>query len=153
MASRGRPRKPIAQRIFEDSYRPDRHGDAAKAWQPAGAPKMPTWLDADGSELWQSLAPTLTGRGVATAVDAAELGALCDWWSRYRAASRALDAIADKQSTEFYRVSILASMAWKNFAAAASKFGLNPADRARLRITDGNAPKEELVEFATQREA
>lgn len=147
---RGRPRKPVADLALEDRFRSDRHGDPVTVWQPAGAPTPPDWLSDDARQLWQSLVPSLAARGVATAVDTAELGGLCDWWARYRQVSRALDAVADIKSTEYYRLQILAGAAWKNFATAASKFGLNPSDRARLRIDSGAKQEDELLKFAEE---
>lgn len=150
--AKGRPRKPIASHVLEGTARDDRHGDIADAWQPDGAPEMPSWLKDAARDLWQQLAPRLVGSKVATGVDSAELAALCDWWARYREASIVADAVQDKQSTEFYRCSILASMAWKNFATAAAKFGLNPSDRARLKIGGEAAKEDELLAFSRGRE-
>jgi P27 family predicted phage terminase small subunit len=133
---RGRPRKPTADLILEDKFRRDRHGEPSEVWIPAGAPQMPDWLGPDAQALWRSVVPALANRGVATSVDAAELGALCDWFARYRTAIRALDAVTDIKSTEYYRLQILAGAAFKNFSTTASKFGLNPSDRARLCLSE-----------------
>lgn len=150
--AKGRPRKPTAAHILDGTHRSDRHGEQADQWQPDGAPKMPAWLNNDAQTLWQELSPRLVESNVATCVDAAELAALCDWWARYREAARVADGIKDKQSTKFYRLSILASMAWKNFATAGAKFGLNPSDRARLKIDNGQRVEDELLSFTRDRE-
>lgn len=112
---------------------------------------MPDWLSADARQLWDSVVPALAQRGVATLVDTAELSALCDWWGRWRAACREMNEINDLQSKEYYRLQILASNAWKSFSHAAAKFGLNPSDRARLRLDPGTKPEDELRAFAEQR--
>jgi P27 family predicted phage terminase small subunit len=145
--ARGRPRKPIPELVLEGRFRSDRHGEAAGVWIPDGAPEKPPELSGDAAELWAAIVPHLARSAVATAIDAAELTAMCEWWQRYRRASRALSAIEDEQSTEFYRLSILSGMAWKNFAAGASKFGLNPSDRAKLRLGEVNKGRDELLEF------
>ena len=150
---RGRPRKPLPALLLEGRYRADRHGEADAVWLPDGGPSTaPEWLSADARLLWDQLAPQLSGAGVATDVDRAELSALCDWWARYREALRTLDEVEDRKTTEFYRLSILASMAWKNFASAAGKFGLNPSDRARLRLNHDAEPEDALTEFTKARE-
>lgn len=148
----GRPPKPTAAHVLEDTHRGDRHGDIDSTWQPDGEPEVPSWLQGDALQLWRELSPRLVTSKVATSVDAAELAALCDWWARYREASRVADQIADKRGTDFYRCSILASMAWKNFTKAAANFGLNPADRARLKLPDAPKAEDELLVFSRERE-
>lgn len=147
MASRGRPRKPVPDLLLEDRYRIDRHGEASSAWLPYGEPVMPDSLSPEARELWESLVPQLTQRGVATAVDTAELTGLCEWWGRYREASATLGEIEDRKSTEYYRIGILAGAFWKNFSTAASRFGLNPSDRAKLRL-GVETQEDELLSFA-----
>lgn len=150
---RGRPRKPLPELLLEGRFREDRHGSAEQVWLPPSTlPDAPSWLRSEGRELWQRLAPQLSAVGVATDLDATELAALCEWWGRFREASQALDAVSERQSTEYYRLSILANMAWKNFSAAASKFGLNPSDRARLRLNPDGEQKDTLAEFVKAKE-
>lgn len=148
--AKGRPPKPTAAHLLEGTNRSYHETD--NQWSPDGAPTMPAWMKLDARDLWEQLAPRLVASNVATSVDAAELAALCDWWARYREASIVADSVKDKQSTEFYRCSILASMAWKNFATAAAKFGLNPSDRARLKIDNGKRQEDELLSFTRERE-
>jgi P27 family predicted phage terminase small subunit len=144
---RGRPRKPLPDLLLDGRYRSDRHGEPCEVWLPDGAPTMPDWLTDEARELWEALVPPLAQRGVATEIDAAELAAMCDWWKRYRQACRALDDISDRQSNTYYRTQILAGAAWKNFSSAASRFGLNPSDRAKLRL--GVEPRaDDLLTFA-----
>lgn len=143
----GRPRKPVAELVLEGKFRSDRHGTAAEVWQPIGLPTMPDWLSNEAKKLWETVVEQLARRGVATGADVAELTALCDWWGRYRAALIELDKIADKTSNEYYRLSILAGAAWKNFAGVSAKFGLNPSDRAKLRFDSGSEKEDDLQSF------
>src|SRR6478735_6299937 len=115
----GRPRKPVAQHLLDGTFRHDRHGNS---WLPDGSPVMPDWLSPDAQELWNSIVPQLNG--IATALDEAQLAALCDWWSLWRAARESLASIEDRQSRSYYDAQILVGAAWKQFAAIASKFGL-----------------------------
>lgn len=148
----GRHRRPIAALLLEGKYRADRHGRLEDAWLPDGEPERPAWLTGDGLALWQELSPRLIESKIAMSLDAAELAGLCDWWGRYREISRLLDTIESRQSREYYRCSILAAMAWKNFATAAGKFGLNPADRSRLQFGSQPTADDALSAFANQRD-
>jgi len=56
------------------------------------------------------------------------LESMCQWWGVYRAAMRQLLKRPNKDTR------IEADTAWRNYAAAASRFGLNPCDRAKLQI-------------------
>jgi P27 family predicted phage terminase small subunit len=143
MPQRGRPPKPIAAHRLDGTFRRDRHGDDVR--EPSGKPTRPDWLSDTAAALWESLVPDLEERGIATAADWPELSAMCDWWSRYRQASEALDRV-DYADSKAYRLQILAGAAWKNFSSVASRFGLNPADRARLRNTS-QAPADALSDF------
>lgn len=150
MTARGRPRKPLPERLLEGSYRADRHGNPDEVWLPDGLPTMPDWLDGDAKLLWQSLLPELKKRGVATEVDAAELAGMCDWWARYRQAARALNELNPKDEG-YYSLSMLCGMAWKNFSAASAKFGLNPSDRAKLRLEATPKSEDELLNFSKRK--
>jgi len=141
---RGRPRKPVAEHLLDGTYRADRHGNA---WTPAGEPVIPDWLGPHARELWQAIVPTLVKSGVATAVDTAELAALCDWWALYRIAREALATIEDGTSRAYYDQQILVGAAWKQFAAIASRFGLTRSDRARLQVS---TPKNQGSGFAAR---
>lgn len=127
----GRPRKPIAQHVLDGTYRHDRHADT---WQPTGEPETPDWLGPDAQALWQSIVPPLVASGVATALDAAELAALCDWWGMYRQAIDKLPTL-DPDSKLYFKTQMIAVTSFKQFSAIASKFGLTPSDRAKLQVT------------------
>lgn len=147
MTTRGRPRKPIPELLLEGKFRADRHGDPATQWLPDGEPEMPSWLKGDAKTFWQSVVPALVKRGAATAVDATELAACCYWWAQFRKVSKAIDEIGDPTEKKYYSLSQIAGMAWKNFTTAAAKFGLNPSDRAKLRLEALVKPDDELLNF------
>jgi len=156
MAARGRPRKPVKELVLEGKYREDRHGSLSDLPEPDGLPAMPDWLPDEAKQLWNSLASGLAKIGVATQIDESELAAMCDWWSKYRDASGMVEKMRSEPDSgkEYYRWSILAGMAWKNFTSAASKFGLNPADRAKMRLDFSGVKKEdELLSFADECES
>ena len=81
--------------------------------------------------------------GILRAIDEAELIGLCNWYGEWK---RLMDLMrqTDVEQKAYFRYATLAAIAWKHFAAAASRFGMTPADRARLRL----APKKEEEEDA-----
>jgi P27 family predicted phage terminase small subunit len=144
---RGRPSKSLDEHKLAGTYRPGRHGNDSQSWEPTGEPSPPYELTEDAAELWEQLVPVLVQRGVATAVDSAELAAMCTFWRRFRQASRALDELTDCGDLKACRLLRQANIAFKAFSAIAAKFGLNPSDRSRLRLSPANNPKSALQEF------
>ena len=141
----GRPRKPTAILKAQGTYRPDRHGKGEEP-QPDGEPIMPNWLDKTARQLWRRVVPNLIAMGVAKAVDAEALAGMCRWYAIWRAADAKLQA----GDGDTYKLTIEATTAWKNYAAIANKFGLNPTDRTKLSIETDNEP-DELMEFLRMR--
>ena len=121
---RGRPRKPTLQLIREGNYREDRQGGRADiAYQPADL-KAPRGLGDDGQWLW-ALVIKGTPRGILSAVDTAQLFAMCKWWGRWRRLDRKsnLDVADMRQMVE----------CWKQFSTIAGQFGMSPAARTRIK--------------------
>jgi P27 family predicted phage terminase small subunit len=130
-----RPRKPDELHVLEGTFRADRHGDPAVSVVADGQPTPPAHLRGDALAFWGEVVPGLVAAGVAKERDAAELAMMCEWWARYRRFSRLLDKMknADKR---LYQVTVQVGIAWTNFDRIACRFGLTPADRAKLRSTD-----------------
>jgi len=137
MAKRGRPRKPLDMKLFEGEYRPVRDGPEDAAVRLPGTPEPTRKLKGEGLKLWKAVVPTLTQHRVATAADAPALTAMCEWWGLYRRHMTALEKLpaAQRGGLAEQRMTMLALSAWKAFSQAAATFGLNPSDRARLRIS------------------
>src|SRR4051812_48448069 len=91
----GRPRKPDEVKILEGTFRPCRDGSPADAAQADGEPGRPKHLKGEALALWKDMVPGLVARGIAKAVDAAELTLMCEWWARHRRFGRALDRMKD----------------------------------------------------------
>lgn len=134
----GRPRKPTAKLKLHGAYRDDRHGDRFDDSALSAEVVKPEGLDVHASALWDELVPTLVTNGIAKAVDVPELRGMCEWWSRYRTCMAALaDSPTDytglmDEIDDVPRLQTMAANAWKAFSAVAAKFGLTPADRAKL---------------------
>ncbi len=122
----GRPRKTTATLKLHGAFRADRHGGGEPT--PAGALKRPKFTDANAAWLWDTHARQFAANGASGGDSALALSA-CEWWGMYRSMQ---DKI--RGGDDDYRTFVKLSMAWKNFASAAAKLGLSPADRAKLRV-------------------
>lgn len=142
-ATRGRTRK-TTEEIKRDNknYQPDRHGyGAIQATQKP--PRKPTGLTKNkaANDLWTKYVPLLCEMGHVSVLDEPQLTAMCEWWSRYRMYSA--DPTCKPADVQ---------KAYDTFKGIASKFGLTPYDRQKLR--EWNQPKEatELDDFFAQDE-
>lgn len=128
----GRPRKPTAIKILEGTFRADRDGAAAAVPEPEGQPSS-LHLGGEALEFWGRITPGLVARGVAKACDSEALVMLAEWWARGRECSRALESLAVNEKGA-YQLLVMCGIATTHFDRLASRFGLTPSDRARLRI-------------------
>lgn len=135
---RGRPRKPVAQKVAEGTFRPDRDGDPALQVEASGLPVPPADLSAEALAFWNLIVPQLVASKVAAEADSTQLGMMCQWWARYQRYSEACDTlpIDDKG---LYQMTVLCGIAWTNFDKIAARFGLTPSDRAKLRVDPSKA--------------
>ncbi len=140
MASKGRPRKPITVKILEGTFRADRD-TAHLLGLPVGEPKPPAHLAGVPLDLWQQIIPGLISRGFVSACDDTALSLMVEWLAKYRRYSDAADSmpIDDKG---LYQMTLLAGIAATNFDRFASRFGLTPADRSRLKVDPATAPRK-----------
>jgi phage terminase small subunit len=112
--------------------RSGRRPDPTKAQAPKaeGEPVRPDFEDAEASALWDATVPWLVEKGIAGKSDSAALQAMCEAWGLYRKSyEKALAKPWDKD----YRIAAISYLS--QFETWASRFGLTPADRARL-LTD-----------------
>lgn len=139
----GRPRKSTSQLIREGNFRSDRQGGRADvAYKPADL-IAPRGLGDDGQWLWK-LVIKGTPRGILSAVDTAQLFAMCKWWGRWRRLDRKsqLKAADMRQMAE----------CWKQFASIAGQFGLSPAARTRIKAPGKqDAPDDPLARMIAGR--
>ena len=93
-----------------------------------GLPKMPPGLDAVGKACWEAHIGQIIANGACEG-DSVRIAGMCQLYSRYVKLGKEID----KSGGMDYRKVILCGLAWKNYDAGASRFGLSPGDRARLR--------------------
>lgn len=135
-----RPPKSLRQHKRDRTYRADRHGDRVPDEAFDGDLERPDDLSVDELAVWQLVVDT-SPEGVLRAIDASELTGCCWWYGEYCKAMRAMRPMRVTVKA-YYRLANLAAIAWKHFAAAASRFGMTPADRARLKMI----PKQEKAD-------
>lgn len=126
----GRPRKPTAALERTGNLRADRHGQRKNEPQFDGTPTRPAGLSADARKHWDAIVPRLTTAGVAKAIDAPALTAMCDAWSEYCSARR----IKTYDLHERRQRQMLINGALKAWRDLAARFGMTPADRAKLEV-------------------
>jgi phage terminase small subunit len=128
-------RKPNEMHILDGTFRADRHGDPSEAVVAEGEPLPPAWLKGEALAFWSEVVPQVVQLRVARAIDAPELASLCEWWARTRKLSRKVDRLA--VGTPRYGTALRALVAaFATFDRLASRFGLTPGDRARLRVQE-----------------
>lgn len=144
----GRPPKPVAKHKLEGTFRSDRHGDRGDLLLDLpGSPQMPAGLGDDARELWVRVVTQLTRAKVAVEIDSSQLEAMCRWWARYLENERhACEFAHDIEAGDVYEKR--AKRAWDAFDKVAARFGLTPADRAKLKLPQDNSAKTDpLKEF------
>ena len=118
---RGRPRKTDAQKMLEGNPGQRPLGGELQA---RGSPIRPLRLGKHESWLWSLVVQDWMGE-----IDTPELITLCETWGMLRrCASRARRDPHDRDT----RMNYLAYMA--EFNRLASRFGMTPSDRAKIRI-------------------
>jgi phage terminase small subunit len=106
-------------------WRADRHGNRPAAIGAIGRPSP--WLDKYAKRWWTEHAPQLVANGVGEG-DRSIIESAAVWYSVWRRTLAAIEA-----GDGDYRTFIKCSMAWKSFASAASRLGIGPTERAKIR--------------------
>jgi len=148
-ARSGRKRTPTKTLKTRGTFRKDRHGRRADARTEQengreesrrGSPVELPGLDAVGKDLYQRLLPHFTQVAGAAECDSFQIFALCAAWSLYRAALKEAQSDATDKT---FRAAVTAYH--RQFDSLAARFGLTPADRAKLESPA--APPDEDAEF------
>lgn len=115
----------------------------AKLKPAADKVRCPSWLDREGKKIWRAIAKELKDIDLITNVDIYALALACDAYSKYMAATKAIDeegltieytnAANNTNTIANPNIAIAQKYAqqWKSYC---SEFGLSPAARARLAL-------------------
>jgi len=121
-------------------------------------PKPYPWLDKEAKSFWRQEGPALLKSGLLSVIDLPAFGLLCSAWSEAVHAARLLGKHGRWQTskkTGFMAPTPFVGMdrtAKATFAKYCASFGMNPADRSRVKA-DGNAAKETALDTLLRRKA
>ena len=132
----GRKRRAVEDRKLTGEYRADRHGPAPEEGGEAESLVRPSSLSTCAVLVWDELVGMLAG--VARKRDVPVLAELCRWVERSNRIAAALDAMQPTDK-DFGRLLVSAGIATDKVDKLASRFGLNPTDRAKVPQGEGPA--------------
>ena len=121
---------------FNGTYREDYHGNRLET--AVGEPTMPSGMTEEAKTHWVNVVPGLIDCGSAKSIDTDALASMCDWWSDYKYYSDT----DNKDLAEKIRMG-LKNLAYQNWTKMMAKFGMTPADRAKL-TSDGTKEEDTL---------
>ncbi len=110
---------------------------------PPSRPRAPDGMSDRSRKVWNYLTPRLDDVGLLTQIDRYTLRAGCDVVAKYEEAIEMLDRtgllIKGARSGEPVRnpLAIVHHQSWAEMVQFSAMFGLSPADRSRLAVTDG----------------
>ena len=91
--------------------------------------KRPKFKSRHARDLWNSVAEDLQQAGVVKSIDAALLQCTCELWGLYR---EAFDRASADPTDKDCRLAVASY--FSKFEQCCARFGLNPADRSRLKV-------------------
>ena len=113
---------------------------------PDRPPYAPRHLNDDAKKEWRRMVKVLMGMGLYTEADQAALAMYCQAWGRWIHAERMVEedgeVLVSSETGNYYQNPWfhVANKAWDQMLRMLGRFGLSPADRARLPIA---APEEQ----------
>lgn len=132
MAKRGRPRKPAEEHFAAGNYKPSRHGPLPTVPDPVeGPPPKPDDLEEEAAAKWDQVVPALAH--LLRPRDGGLLVELCRWMVRADTLEAALQ-VRKVGALGYTKLLNAASTATTMLLALSAKFGLTPADRAKIKI-------------------
>jgi phage terminase small subunit len=144
----GRNRKTTAEHLRDGTLNVTEHAGRMREPSFSGAPVMPKGLPADAQKHWRQVVPELIAKGVAKAADAPALQAMCCHWAAYQKANRTRPP---KEFNEQRARQLLVTGYYREWLTVASRFGLTPADRAKIEVTPGDDLSNPFEEFMRKR--
>jgi P27 family predicted phage terminase small subunit len=135
--SGGSNRKSVEQHHQQGTFRRDRHGEVDR--EATAAPEPPAYLDEGAQAVWRELMPSLAAFGLFTALDGPKLELLCIHVAHHRRLYVALNACLAKckasgTPVDTSRMTRALRQEASTIQHLAAGFGLDPADRVRLRV-------------------
>lgn len=159
---RGRPATPTALKILRGN--PGKRAISKREPKPrTDMPVCPRWLDEHARRKWGKLIPELKAMGVLTIVDGDALANYCQLWSRWRRAEEFIQRSGDAYSIKnpdgtLKYVKIVPQVAiardlLQQLRAYQSEFGLTPAARTKIEVTNVAKAEDEFEAFLNRKPA
>lgn len=110
----------------------------------------PRWMGVEARRCWRDVVPVLQDMKILTEADLNTVALYCQAWSRYRAATAALES--DDLNPEAFKMwSVRLEKAEASVRLLSHDLGLNPAARARLSVGKTEKPVDEMEELLSGR--
>lgn len=157
------PRKPTQTKIIHGTFRKDR----APKHEPQpervlGIPRPPAYLSKYAKKAWKALAGELVEKGILTVIDTLALEACCEAYGQYRLAHEAVFRPVDPETGKRGKRTFAEYMegrnsqtmpeytamkgAWATFKSYLIEFGMTPASRTKLEISDKKGEETDPME-------
>jgi P27 family predicted phage terminase small subunit len=141
----GRPPKPTALKILHGDFvkNPQRR-NKAEPEVVTEAPKCPAWITGEGRKEWKRICDELLRMKVVTESDRAALEAYCKIYSKWRTALLQVERegiVLDSDNGAYeHPASKIASRCEDQLHRYLCQFGMTPASRSRVNVTQQTAP-------------
>jgi len=143
---RGRPPKPTALKQLEGNPGKRALPEEPTAQALSRPPRVPSGLDGDAARFWRKAARALVDMGLLTAADVPAFEIMAKHWALASKAWRQIEQegmIAEDERGLPRKHPLL--QVWRDnskaFREYAARFGLTPADRARVHVQPGHGEK------------
>jgi P27 family predicted phage terminase small subunit len=139
VGKRGPAPTPNAVKLFEGTYREDRHGGDVHA--PPGTPVKPGWLCELAAQIWdERIAQLSEVPGLLSEVDGPALALYCHYWARFHEAQALIAGegvtCTGEKGGEYQHPAVsIQNKAAEMIAKIGAKFGMTPSDRSGLKPT------------------
>jgi len=141
----GRPRKPTALKILHGDFAKDpQRRNRAEPQVPSQIPNCPKWLTKDARDEWKRITNEIKAMNVVTLPDRAALEAYCVIHGRWREILRQIareGLTLDSEHGAYENpASKIAARCEDQIHRYLCQFGLTPASRSRVNVTQETAP-------------
>ena len=127
--ARGRPRKPTELKILQGTFRKGQDTPLTLIPDLSGEVERQSFPDHAARQMWNTVVQKLIDSDVLKPTDVPMARSMCEFWGLYCASHK----LASKNPTDPGARTAVCSY-WQRFEQAASRFGMTPSDRSRLRL-------------------
>jgi P27 family predicted phage terminase small subunit len=141
----GRPRKPTALKILHGDFAKDpQRRNKAEPQLPAETPDCPAWMKGDARKEWIRIMDEIKSMKVMTLPDRAAMEQYCvlygTWRDALRAVAREGAVLSSEHGSYENPSSKIALRCCAEMHKYLCQFGLTPASRSRVNVTQETAP-------------